>query len=71
MFRQVSLSKRYFLVDNDGDVIIHNHVFPYILLSLMYLDIVYAFLVYLLALEHLLQDAVLIADQVEGRGKIV
>ena len=71
MFRQVSLSKRYFLVDNDWDIIIHNHIFPYILLSLMYLDIVYTFLVYLLTLEHPLQDAVLIADQVEGRGKVI
>ena len=66
MLRQVSLSKRYFLVDDDWDIIIHYHVFPYILLSLMYFDIVNAFLVYLLTLEHLFQDAVLITDQVEG-----
>lgn len=66
MFRQVSLCKRYFLVDDDWNIIIHYHVFPYILLSLVYFDIVNAFLVYLLTFKHFFQDAVLIADQVEG-----
>lgn len=71
MFRQVSFCKRYFLVDNDWNIIIHNHVFPYILLSLMYLDIVNTFFVYLLAFKHFFEDTVLITDQVEGRRKII
>lgn len=71
MLRQVPFCKRYFLVDNYWNIIIHDHVFPYILLSLVYLDIVNALFVYLLAFEHLFEDAVLITDQVEGRRKVI
>jgi hypothetical protein len=66
ILKEISFCKCNLLINDDWDIVIDNDVLPNSLLRLMDPDVVNAFFVYLLALEHLLQDAVLLANQIES-----
>jgi hypothetical protein len=65
IFREIPLSKGDFHINYYGDVVVYYYIFPDVLLRLMNFYIVNSLVVYLLALKHLLKEAILLSDQVE------
>lgn len=68
IFREITLLLSKSLVDYHRYIVVNNHIFPNVRLSLVNLHIIDAFCLSLLTLKHLLQQIVLVGNCVEDIG---